>query len=274
MVAIVCRLRSLLARAANCRAAAELFRGIAQGLSCRSGFAAVLLAATVSPAGADQPPRAGGGGLREFIELAEPALNPAPQPHRSPTTGAQPAPRPVAPQRPLREELARPRSAPEASIGLDQLGIKPLHRVSTSVEPPPDPNGEFTFPRDFATHLFAQQEPIHYSGSAFETFSLARGLTTAAGFCHEPLYFEEERLERHGHSHGVFQPAFSAVHFFGTTGLLPYKMVVEKPRQCLCYSYPYEAGRHAPRYRQRRPLRLDAGLAEAALILGLISVLP
>ena len=52
------------------------------------------------------------------------------------------------------------------------------------------------------------------------------------------------------------------------------KLVVERPRQCTIYEYPFEAGRIAPRHHVGYPLRANAGLVEAAVIVGLIAVFP
>jgi hypothetical protein len=51
-------------------------------------------------------------------------------------------------------------------------------------------------------------------------------------FCYKPLYFEEGCLERHGQSAGpLFQPVFSGIEFYTRIGLLPVKMLFEKPNR-------------------------------------------
>ena len=50
-----------------------------------------------------------------------------------------------------------------------------------------------------------------------------------SALCHKPLYFEEEQLERYGHTFGIAQPVVSGAHFFGTLPVLPYKMGIEMP---------------------------------------------
>lgn len=44
-----------------------------------------------------------------------------------------------------------------------------------------------------------------------------------------PLYFDDERLERHGHSLGFWQPAVSGVRFFATIPALPYLITQQPP---------------------------------------------
>ena len=61
---------------------------------------------------------------------------------------------------------------------------------------------------------------------------------TASNFAHNPLYFEDALLERHGQDHGVLQPIHSAAHFFGTIPLWPAMMAIEKPWECV-YSLGY-----------------------------------
>ncbi len=56
----------------------------------------------------------------------------------------------------------------------------------------------------------------------------------ATGVCHRPLYFEDVQLERYGHSwNPVVQPFMSAAHFFISIPLLPYKMGLNPPNECI-----------------------------------------
>lgn len=53
-------------------------------------------------------------------------------------------------------------------------------------------------------------------------------------FAHRPLYFEQPNLERYGVGpRRTFQPTASAAHFFGSVVIWPYKMVVQKPGECV-----------------------------------------
>ncbi len=69
----------------------------------------------------------------------------------------------------------------------------------------------------------------------------------ASGLCHKPLYFEQVHLERHGHTWGPYtQPLLSGVHFFGTIPILPYKMGLKTPNECVYTLGHYRPGDCAP----------------------------
>ena len=97
----------------------------------------------------------------------------------------------------------------------------------------------------------------------------------ASGVCHKPLYFEEPGLERYGHNCGhCVQPFVSAACFFGSIAVLPYKMGLETPCECV---YPlgfYRPGECAPRMCPAVPLSLRAGLCEAGAVTGACFIVP
>lgn len=97
----------------------------------------------------------------------------------------------------------------------------------------------------------------------------------ASGMCHKPLYFEEEALERYGHSTGPFSQSFvSAAHFFGTIPVLAYKMGMDPPGECKYALGYYRPGSCAPYIVPGVPLSARGAAAETAAVLGLIYVLP
>jgi hypothetical protein len=72
-------------------------------------------------------------------------------------------------------------------------------------------------------------------------------LWKASGLCHKPLYFEQVQLERYGHSWGpVLQPIMSGAHFFATVPILPYKMGLQTPQECVYSLGYYRPGSCAP----------------------------
>ncbi len=96
-----------------------------------------------------------------------------------------------------------------------------------------------------------------------------------ADFCHQPLYFEEINLERFGTTCAPrLQPALSGARFFVTVPALPYLMTVQRPRCCYYDMSPYRPGRPAPWHRELPPLKLTAATVEAAVIAGMILVIP
>jgi hypothetical protein len=69
----------------------------------------------------------------------------------------------------------------------------------------------------------------------------------ASCLCHKPIYFEEVQVERYGHScNPILQPVVHAVHFFGTLPILPYKMGLQPPRECVYALGYYRPGDCAP----------------------------
>jgi hypothetical protein len=97
----------------------------------------------------------------------------------------------------------------------------------------------------------------------------------ASGLCHKPLYFEDIQLERYGHSCGpLLQPIASGAHFFLTVPILPYKMGLEPPDECMYTLGYYRPGSCAPYMLDPIPLSVRAGLAEAGVVTGLIFLIP
>ncbi len=99
----------------------------------------------------------------------------------------------------------------------------------------------------------------------------------ASGLFFQPLYFEETNLERYGYSpRGIrlLQPLLSAGNFFLTIPLLPYKVASQPPCQETYTLGQYRPGSPVP-YRINRPqFRLVGVVAEAAVIGGLILLIP
>ena len=113
-----------------------------------------------------------------------------------------------------------------------------------------------------------------------ETFQPRRFAATtftwkAAGYCHKPLYFEHWNLERYGHSHGFVADSFlSAAHFFVTLPVLPYKMGVELPWECVYPLGYYRPGNCAPWTVPAVPISCRGLAVEAATVTGIVFLLP
>lgn len=68
--------------------------------------------------------------------------------------------------------------------------------------------------------------------------------------CYQPLYFEDNNLERFGcQHHACLQPVVSGVHFFGSVGLWPLKMLGVGPCQTVCPLDDEPEGHCLPRMR-------------------------
>jgi hypothetical protein len=96
----------------------------------------------------------------------------------------------------------------------------------------------------------------------------------AAGYCHKPLYFEDWQLERYGHSHGALDPIFSAAHFFVSLPVLPYKMGVELPWECVYPLGHYRPGNCAPWTIPAVPISGRGLAVQAATVTGIVFLLP
>jgi hypothetical protein len=97
----------------------------------------------------------------------------------------------------------------------------------------------------------------------------------ASAMCHKPLYFEDEQLERYGHSYSpCFQPFISGAHFFCTLPVLPYCMGVEPPCECIYALGYYRPGSCAPYMCNPIPLSPRGALFEAGVVTGAAAALP
>jgi hypothetical protein len=98
---------------------------------------------------------------------------------------------------------------------------------------------------------------------------------SATQFCHRPLYFEEVNLERYGYGcRPCLQPLVSGAHFFLTVPALPYKMVVNPPRECVYTLGYYRPGDRVPWQRNFLPWDTRAAVVEAGVAVGLVFLIP
>ncbi|MFO0906667.1 MAG: hypothetical protein U0939_26925 [Pirellulales bacterium] len=97
----------------------------------------------------------------------------------------------------------------------------------------------------------------------------------ASGLCHKPLYFEQEQLERYGHTAGpIAQPIVSGAHFFANIALLPYNMGIHPPNECQYALGYYRPGSCAPWMIPPFPLSVRGALAETGVVLGGVFLIP
>ena len=106
-------------------------------------------------------------------------------------------------------------------------------------------------------------------------FAMTTFTWKASSLCHKPLYFEDVHLERYGHSWGPYlQPLVSGAHFFATVPILPYKMGMYPPHECMYTLGYYRPGSCAPYMLDPIPLSVRGGLAEAGAVLGGVYLIP
>jgi hypothetical protein len=97
----------------------------------------------------------------------------------------------------------------------------------------------------------------------------------ASALCHKPLYFEQVHLERYGHSWGPYvDPVISAAHFFGSIPLLPYKMGLEPPHECIYTLGYYRPGNCAPYLLDPIPISPRGALFQAGAVVGAGAIVP
>jgi len=106
-------------------------------------------------------------------------------------------------------------------------------------------------------------------------FAMTTFTWKASSLCHKPLYFEDVQLERYGHSWGPYlQPFVSGAHFFATVPILPYKMGMYPPQECMYTLGYYRPGSCAPYMLDPIPLSVRGGLAQAGAVLGGVYLIP
>jgi hypothetical protein len=97
----------------------------------------------------------------------------------------------------------------------------------------------------------------------------------AAALCSKPLYFQQPKLERYGHTFGpVLTPIISIGHFFVMVPCLPYNMGMEPPWECV---YPlgwYRPGDCAPYTLGPLPLSLRGAATQGVITTGLWFLFP
>ena len=98
-------------------------------------------------------------------------------------------------------------------------------------------------------------------------------LWKASALCHKPLYFEDEQLERYGHSWpGCLQPFVSGAHFFTRLPVLPYCMGVEPPMECVYALGHYRPGSCAPYLCNPVPISARGALFQAGAVVGVVAL--
>ena len=97
----------------------------------------------------------------------------------------------------------------------------------------------------------------------------------ASALCHKPLYFEQAQLERYGHSWPrCIQPLMSGAHFFTSVAILPYKMGLETPNECIYALGHYRPGNCAPYYIEALPFTWRAAAYQTGVVTGINFALP
>ena len=177
------------------------------------------------------------------------------------TPFAMPEPDKNSLSKPLLEQEFAPRQHEFREGCPSPEDLKDIAELTTNITPP-----EGDLPRDC---------PLGHATFQPRSFASVTYTWTASGLCHKPLYFEDVQLERYGHMVGPFvQPLASAAHFFLTFPILPYKMGLETPNECMYSLGYYRPGDCAPYLFDPIPLSVRGALFEAGAWIGGVYAIP
>ena len=148
--------------------------------------------------------------------------------------------------------------------------MKHISELNTDITPPPPPSS-WTEDKTGVPH----DCPLGHEIFRPRSFTPITFTWTAPGLCHKPLYFEDEQLERYGHMAGPWvQPLASAANFFATIPILPYKMGLELPNECVYTLGYYRPGDCAPYLFDPFPISVRGMFFEAGAWVGACALFP
>ena len=125
--------------------------------------------------------------------------------------------------------------------------------------------GTGSTPEDKVAGRLPATVPLPYGADRYGFWALDRKSWIAPVFCHQPVYFEETMLERHGHERFPYlQPIVSGATFFSNIAFLPYHSYMQRPLEERHNTGHYRPGSQAPCLRQRAPY--DAGAMRLQLL--------
>lgn len=152
----------------------------------------------------------------------------------------------------------------ECDVAWKKLQAKTLPKISLDIDVTGVEGQDFPLECELAR---AQFEGRYWCDTTY--------LWKASSLCHKPLYFEEVALERYGHTWGPFaQPFVSGAHFFATVPILPYKMGLTPPSECIYALGYYRPGNCAPKMISPLGFTPRAGLLQAGAVVGAAAIIP
>ncbi len=157
----------------------------------------------------------------------------------------------------------------EDAAAIEVTGTKTIQQVSIDITPP-----EGELPPDHAGQKFDDLPTQAHAPGTHRLWCGTSFYWQSSLLNHQPLYFEDINLERHGFSHGCWQPLISGGLFFSRLPALPYLMTAQPPHETQFTLGETRPGNHACYVCERPPLRLDAAIVEAAAVTGLIFLIP
>ena len=170
----------------------------------------------------------------------------------------------VIPSVPLNNEHARHMEKPLEPC-TDQLGgLKSIREISHDIRP--------------MTASDVLPEECAIDGQVFygRHFGQTCFMWKASAVSTKAAYFEDTQLERYGHTKvcPAFQPILSGAKFFATVPILPYKMGVIPPKECVYTLGHYRAGNCAPYMAEPFPISPRGALFQAGAVTGAVLAIP
>ena len=129
-------------------------------------------------------------------------------------------------------------------------------------------------PADPPSRMLKQAGDVVHGPGMIRLWEESVSLWEAPAYCHRPLYFEDEMLERHGRSYGLLQPAASIAHFTGRGLAWPYLAGAFPHHECVYPLGRQQPGTYAGYHWYRPPLSARGALYEAAVATGLSYIVP
>ena len=190
--------------------------------------------------------------------LPTPPLQTPSDTESAPVTGTTPAPGPAD------ASLLLPQHSRKTTKEIDcpdTAAFKSIREISYDIRPMP---GELP-----------KECPLKAPAYTGRFYSRTNYLWNASALCTKGAYFENVQLERYGHSLcPALEPIFSGVRFFVTIPLLPYKMGLAPPNECVYTLGHYRVGNCAPYMLDPLPVSVRAILFEAVAVGGAIAIIP
>jgi hypothetical protein len=184
------------------------------------------------------------------------------------TAPTQPSPLGIAGGSHLEPEVLKAEQGKARQFCSDELAKEKattLHDVDLTISVPGTQGEDYPFECTI-------DEGAYYNGRCWDQITY---MWKASCLCHKPLYFEDEGLERYGHSWGpCCDPLVSGAHFFCTLPVLPYCMGVTPPCECMYALGHYRPGSCAPYMINPVPLSCRGAAGEAGAVAGAIWFLP
>lgn len=156
-------------------------------------------------------------------------------------------------------------------------GLAPITSISLDAKPKPDPQtqNEIQFPEDIAKRELAKHGTIQHTTGTSRDWMMTEYSWEAPVMSHNPLYFEQENVERFGLTKSqFFQPLFSGAHFYSSMLILPYK-TASKPFDDRVYAMGhYRPGNNVPPQEQDMKTDLTALSYQGAVSALLVFMFP